>query len=170
MIILTHNGESHSIQGWALLRKIKYVTVYKRLKRGYSTEQALGFVSHVRVNIPNSKFIRWTGSSTEFPNLPNPILFRDLAKISGIKPDNLRARVRRGILDIEKLTCITSLRKPSQWGKYNPKPITVNGITHTTSEWATILGIKIGTLYEQLCYRSPEDVIGKRLANFNLGL
>lgn len=77
------------------------------------------------------------------------VLVTDIAKQAGVSDSAIRVRIKNGITGVD-------LFKPNQF-KYSS--ITINGETHTLSEWSRISGIPRSTLQGRISKGLPDALI-----------
>lgn len=71
------------------------------------------------------------------------------AQITGIPVTTLTARIKENGWDVEK-ALTTPINVKGHYRKVNSRYVTYNGETHTVTEWASILGINAGTIFNRL--------------------
>ncbi len=131
-INITYNGKTQNLTQWSKELNIKFIKLYKRLKRDWSVEDT--FNIKIADKHKPRKFLYYEGKTSSLEELSNE---------HNISKDVLKGRLSRG-WNLEK-----ALKEPIE---YDDRILEYNGKSQCINKWAKEFNIKPITLYKRLFY------------------
>lgn len=130
------------------------------LAHGYADNLTLDRIENDKGYSPDN--CRWATYSQQMNNTSTTVFItiegetkslNEWAKISNVKPDTIRRRLKIGISGRDLLLPAWCLPRPKRQPETKKEPsymlITIDGVSKTVSEWAEISGIKPNTIRQR---------------------